>query len=79
MTPPSWLDESGQPRPTRLCRRCGREAPIFGLRHEHLQLVGWRLFAVASYMNWCGHGQEFIPVPDDGGWCWMIPVVGWVS
>ncbi len=38
--------------------------------------MGWRLFAVASYTNWCGHGQEVIPVPDDDGWCWMIPVVG---
>ena len=33
------------------------------------------MYAVASYTNWCGHGQEFIPVPDDGGWCWMIPVL----
>ncbi len=75
MTPPLWLDDHGQRRPTRPCLRCGREAPVFRFRVEHLKLMGWRLYAVASYTNWCGHGQEFIPVPDDGAWCWMIPVL----
>ncbi len=36
--------------------------------------MGWGLFTVASYTNWCGHGQEFISVPSADGWCWMIPV-----
>ena len=49
---------------------------MFHFREEHLKLVGWRLFAVASYTNWCGHGQEFILVPDDGGWVQLIPVLG---
>ncbi len=57
---PIWLDESGS----------------FQFRIEQLKLVGWRLFTVTSYANWCGHGQEFIPVPDDDGWCQMIPVPG---
>jgi hypothetical protein len=73
---PIWLDEHGQRRPTRPCQRCGREAPLFRFRVEHLKLVRWRMFVVASYTNWCGHGQEFIPVPDDGGWCRLIPVLG---
>jgi hypothetical protein len=76
MTPPVWLDDQGQRRPTRPCPRCGREAPVFRLRIEHLRLVGWRLFTVASYTNCCGHGQEFIPVPDDDGWCQMISLLG---
>ncbi len=76
MTSPIWLDESGQRRPTRPCSRCGREAPIFRFRVEHLKLVGWRLFAVASYTNWCGHGQEFIPVPLANGRVTFVPVVG---
>lgn len=76
MSPPVWLDEQGHQRPTHSCSRCGREAPMFHFREEHLKLVGWRLFAVASYTNWCGHGQEFILVPDDGGWVQLIPVLG---
>ncbi len=61
---PIWLDESSNPRPVQQCSRCGREAPVFRFREEHLRLVGWSLYTVASYTNWCGHGQEFIPVPE---------------
>jgi len=66
---PTWLNDSGRPLSTRPCPRSSREAPIFCFRLEHVQLVGWRLFTVASYTNWCGHGQEFIPVPEADGWC----------
>ena len=76
MTQPVWHDEEGRPRPTRPCARCGREAPIYRLRVEHLPLVGWRLFALATYANWCGHEQEFIPLPEGDGWCRLVPVVG---
>jgi len=76
MTPPIWLDESGQPRPTRRCIRCGREAPVYRFREAHLRLIGWRLYTVASYTNWCGHGQEFIPLPEAEGWVCLVPVVG---
>jgi hypothetical protein len=76
MTPPVWLDEFGRPRPVRQCRKCGQEASIFRLRLEHLRLVGWRLFAPAEYVNWCGHAQEFMALPEGGGWCRLIPVLG---
>ncbi len=76
MTPPVLVDEYGNRRPTRPCPHCGREAPVFRFRLEHLKFVGCRPYTVASFTNWCGHGQEFIPVPADNGWCWMIPVVG---
>jgi hypothetical protein len=69
MAPPIWLDESGHTRLVRACLRCGREAPIYRFRVEHRKLIGPRLFAVASYTNWCGHAQEFIPLPERGGWC----------
>jgi len=36
---PIWLDEFGQPRPTRPCPRCGREAPVYRVRPEHLRLL----------------------------------------
>jgi hypothetical protein len=51
MVPPIWLDEQQQPRPVRACSRCGRAAPIYRFRLEHLKLVGWQLFAPAEYVE----------------------------
>lgn len=76
MVPPIWLDESGKGRPVRACLRCGREAPLYRFRLEHLRMIGWRLYAPAEYVNWCGHAQEFIPLPEAEGWCRLVPVIG---
>lgn len=76
MFPPFWLDEHGQALPTRRCTRCGREAPIFHFRIEHLKMVGWRLFSEVSHVNWCGHAQEFLVLLDRDGWSWVLPIVG---
>ncbi len=43
--------------------------PSRRFRLEHLRLIGWRLFAPAEYVNWCGHGQKVIPLPEEEGWC----------
>src|SRR6058998_244036 len=69
MTPPIWLDENGATRPVRRCLRCGRAAPVYRFRVEHLRLIGWRLFAPVEYVNWCGHAQEFVALPKGDGWC----------
>ena len=76
MVPPIWLDESGRRRPTRACLRCGREAPVYRFRLEILPRVGWQLFRPAAYVNWCGHAQEFVPLPERGGWARLVPIVG---
>jgi hypothetical protein len=47
-----------------------------GFRVEHLRHVGWSLFFPATYVNWCGHGQEVIPVPLAEGWVTFVPVLG---
>jgi hypothetical protein len=62
MVPPIWLDESGERRPMGGCVRCGREAPIHRFRLEDLRRLGWRLFALAEFMNWCGHAQALVPI-----------------
>jgi len=41
-----------------------------------LRQIGWPLFRVARYVEWCGHGQELIPVPDEEEWVRMVPVIG---
>ena len=34
ITPPIWLDEHGQRRPTRQCPKCGREDLVLRLRYK---------------------------------------------
>ena len=76
--PPIWLNEYGQRGQTRPCppARCGREVPIRRYRYETLRQIGWPLFRVARYVDWRGHGQELIPVPDEWEWVRMVPVIG---
>jgi hypothetical protein len=31
------------------------------------------------FVNWCGHGQEFITVPDTAGMWWLVPIIGEAS
>ena len=76
--PPIWINEDGQRAQTRPCPRpgCGREVPIRRSRYETLRQIGWPLFRVARYVEWCGHGQELMPMPDEGEWVRMVAVIG---
>ena len=78
MTPPIWLDEHGQRGSTRKCCHptCNREYPLRRYRYETLHMIGWPLYRVASFTSWYGHGQELIPVPDEGEWVRLIPIIG---
>jgi hypothetical protein len=81
MAPPYWLDEFGHRVPTRKCARpgCGREYPVRRYRYDTFRQIGWSLYRVASFTNWCGHGQEFVPWPEaDGLWA-LVPVVDAVA
>ena len=73
---PIWLDESGQPRPTRPCPRCGREAPVYWVRPEHLRLLGRAPFRVWSFVNCCGHAQGVSPALEADGRCRLIRWLG---
>ena len=41
-----------------------------------LRQIGCPLFRVARYVEWCGHGQELIPMPDEGNWVRIVPIIG---
>ena len=73
-----WPDEQGRPLPTYPCPRCGRETPVRfkGFRVEHLKHVGWQLYRPETYVSWCGHGQEVIPVPLADRRVTFVPVLG---
>ena len=79
--PPVWLDENAQRVVTRACPRPGRgrEYPLRRYRYETLRQIGWPLFRVARFVNWCGHCQQLIPVPDDAEWVRLVPVIGTVK
>jgi len=49
------------------------------LRVERLKHVGWQAYRVATYVNWCGHGQEVIPIPREGSLVAFVPVLGEAS
>jgi hypothetical protein len=42
------------------CPRCGAAVSVHHPRLEHLPMYGWRLFGVASAVNYCGHRQEWL-------------------
>ena len=79
MTPPIWLDDTGRRVPTRPCDRCGREIAVHSYRLEHLRLIGWQLYRTVTVVGWCGHGQEFIPLPAPAGRVQLVLVVGEAS
>ena len=76
MTSPIWLDEHGQRVPTRPCHvpNCTREWAVHRYRFEHLMWTGWPTTPMVI-VNWCGHGQEFVPWPDKDGYWTLVPVV----
>jgi hypothetical protein len=78
MVPPRWPDEQGRLLPTYPCPRCGREVAVRfrGFHVADLRHVGWQLFRAEIYVNWCGHGQEIIPVSFPDGRVTFVPVLG---
>ncbi len=36
--------------------------------------MGWQLFRAETYVNWCGHGQEVVPLPLEDGRVTFVPV-----
>jgi hypothetical protein len=80
MVPSIWLDEFGNRRPTRPCPRCGTVIPAaLRLRVEDVRRVGWQPYTPAQYVEWCGHAQEVIPIPQRDGLCRLVPVLGEAS
>ena len=76
MAPPIWLDEHGREVPTRAyyVPDCTRAWPIRRYRFEHLPWPGWPTQPMVV-VNWCGHGQEFVPWPEKDGYWVLVPVV----
>ena len=76
MSPPRWVDEHGQALPDAALpdvrARDSDQAGTSGQRPG--PSVAPR--SVATWVEWCGHQQEVILVPDGDGWYSEIPVLG---
>ena len=74
--PPRWT--SSVPSPCiRALGAAGRSPRGSGaFRVESLRHVGRQLFRAETYVNWCGHGQEVIPLPPPDGLVALVPVRG---
>jgi hypothetical protein len=75
MTPPRWVDERGQPCPTRPSP-VRAVIPIKRVHPSTARAHQWTPWGVASWVEWCGHQVEVILVPDWDGWYSEIPVLG---
>jgi hypothetical protein len=47
-------------------------------RFEHLMSTGWPTQPMVV-VNWCGHGQEFVPRPEKDSYWVLVPVVETVA
>lgn len=75
MVPPIWLDERGQRHPTRPCPKCGTDSPERRYSFKHLRMIGWgQPRQVVKIVNWCGHGNEYVPWPEADGYWLLVPV-----
>jgi hypothetical protein len=73
MNPPRWVDEDGRLCPTRPCPVCGRVSRQTLAIFTH-GTVRRRPYEVLSVVEWCGHLQELILLPDGAEWFREIPV-----
>jgi hypothetical protein len=72
MVPPTWGDQETEP-----CPQCGAESPVTRtVEARWLKAYGWALFDVARIQPWCGHGRDYVLLPDRGGLVRLVPVLG---
>ena len=41
-----------------------------------MRMLRHHVYETVTVVNWCGHGNEFILVPEADGWCGQVPVLG---
>jgi hypothetical protein len=54
--------------------------PIYDdVRLVDIKRLGWSLFIPATYESWCGHAQEFLPIPVTHERARLVPILGEAS
>ena len=62
--------------PTRPCPRCSCVVPVRRYEASTLRMLKRRPYEEATFVNRCGHDQEFVLVPERDGWFGQILVLG---
>src|SRR5215470_1233915 len=77
-TPQSGSTSTASARRPDHVPRPGTDASIRsdGIATRRSARSGGPLFRVARYVEWCGHGPELIPLPDEREWVRFVPVIG---
>lgn len=47
---------------------------MYRKRLQHLIMAGWKPMKPMLVVNWCGHGEQFIPWPEGEGYWTLVPV-----
>ena len=50
--------------------------PLLDPSAQVMRLLKLRPYEETSYVNWCGHKVDHIPVPRGDGGCQLIPILG---
>ena len=79
MSPPRWVDEHSRSCPTRPCPRCQRVTPVNRWPVQTLATTRRWPNQVITFVEWCGHQQEVVLVPEGDRWYSEIPVLGVAS
>jgi hypothetical protein len=79
MTPPRWVDERGRLCPTRPCPRFGRVIPVNRWPVKTVPSQKRSPYQVITFVEWCGHQQEVVLLPEGNEWYSEIPVLGVAS
>lgn len=74
MSLPRLVDAWGR-RPTRPCSWCQRAIPVNRWPVQTLATTTRRPYEVITFVEWCGHRQEVVQVPEGDGWYSEIPVL----
>jgi hypothetical protein len=61
------------------CIRCGAVAKVIRLSATDLRHAGYDASKPGSYVNWCGHAQEFVPWPTPEGVFSRVQILGEAS
>jgi hypothetical protein len=66
--------------PTYPCPRCGSVVKVLRLSLTDLRRAGYEVLGEDQYfVNWCGHGHEFVTVPDTASMWWLVPILAEAS
>ena len=69
-------DARGRLRRRMACPKCGDTVEMLDPTAEVMRMLKWEPYKEMSYVNWCGHKQEFLPISMQDGGYQLVPLEG---